>query len=206
VHYAPADGSAKVPGDYTAANGDLTFNPGQTSKTVTVVIQGDLVNEANETFTVNLTNSTGVAIGVGQGIGSIKDNDPLPQLSISNAPARIEGNANSRNDSFIITLTGATERKVTVHYATADNTATASSDYTAKSGTITFLPGQTSKTVAVAILGDLTVESDETFFVNLTSATNASIVDGQGVGTITNDDGITLNGASNPEGTSSVAL
>jgi hypothetical protein len=75
-----------------------------------------------------------------------------------------------------------------VTYTTADGTATAGSDYTPASGPVTFLPGQTSRPVSVPVLGDDVVEADETFQVNLSSPTNATIGDGQGIGTITNDD------------------
>src|SRR5207249_1544242 len=78
---------------------------------------------------------------------------------------------------------------VTVQYATADDTATtADADYVAAAGTVTFLPGQTSQTVTVNVVGDTKFEPDETFFVNLSGASNATIADGQGVGTIDNDD------------------
>jgi len=77
---------------------------------------------------------------------------------------------------------------VTVNYATADGTATAGSDYTAKSGSVTFTAGATSRTITVSILGDRTPEPNETFFVNLSSPVNTTIANGQGVGTILNDD------------------
>lgn len=75
-----------------------------------------------------------------------------------------------------------------VPYATANGTALAGSDYTATSGTLTFSASQTSKTVTVSVLGNTTVEANETFTVNLSGATGATIFDGQGVGTILNDD------------------
>jgi hypothetical protein len=82
---------------------------------------------------------------------------------------------------------------VTVQYATADGTATAAGqDYVATSGTLTFQPGQTSKTVTVSVRGDRTQEADETFFLKLANSQGATIADGQGLGTIQNDDGGTL--------------
>ncbi len=97
---------------------------------------------------------------------------------------------------------------MTVDFATANGTATAPSDYTANSGTVTFAPGVTSQTVTVQVNGDTTVEPNETFNVNLTNATgNATIADAQGVGTIVNDDqprrsNITINDVSHSEGNS----
>jgi hypothetical protein len=88
-----------------------------------------------------------------------------------------------------------------VAFASADGTATAASgDYIAASGTVTFNPGETNKTVTVLVNGDASFESDETFFVNLLNSTNAIIADAQGTGTITNDDA-----ANTPTGTDVVA-
>lgn len=78
-------------------------------------------------------------------------------------------------------------QSVTVNYATANGVANSTSDYTAKSGTLTFAAGQTSKTISVAIKGDTTIESNETLFVLLSGATNASIGRTSGVGTNKDD-------------------
>jgi uncharacterized protein (TIGR03437 family) len=75
-----------------------------------------------------------------------------------------------------------------VNYATADNTAHAGSDYVNASGTLTFTPGQTSQTISIGINGDVLNEETVSFNVNLTSPTNATISDSQGVGTIVDDD------------------
>jgi chitinase len=100
-----------------------------------------------------------------------------------------EGNAGQSAFRFIISLDRAQSSPVTVGFATANGTATAPSDYTAASGTVTFAPGETAKPVTVEVNGDTTVEPDETFGVNLTNATaNATIADGQAMGTIVNDD------------------
>ena len=77
---------------------------------------------------------------------------------------------------------------MTVHFATAVGTATAGSDYQPASGTLVFAPGETTKTVTVPIVGDTLAESDETFFLNLSSPTNATLADGQAVGSIVNDE------------------
>jgi hypothetical protein len=77
---------------------------------------------------------------------------------------------------------------VSVHFATANGTARAGSDYNATSGTLTFAPGQTRKTVTVFVRGDTVRELDETFFVNLSSPLNAAIARRQGRGLIKNDD------------------
>ena len=91
-----------------------------------------------------------------------------------------EGNTGTVNATFTVTLSAASTATVTVHYATADGTATAGSDYTAASGTVTIPAGQTSATITVAVNGDRLAEPTETFAVNLSAATNATIADGQG--------------------------
>jgi len=187
VDFATADGTARAPADYQANSGTLTFNPGALTKTITVLINGDTLDEPGETFFVNLSNAGNAAILDSQGQGTINDNDPAPTLSINDVSVP-EGDSGATNATFTVLLSNASGQTVTVSYATADHTATAGSDYQSTSGSLTFSPGETSKTIAVTINGDTTFEPGETFFVNLSSPTNASISDNQGNGTITNDD------------------
>ncbi len=189
VDYTTSNGSATAGSDYVAATGTVTFIPGQTVATFPVTINGDLADEADETFTVTLSNPQNAAIDDGTGQGTITDDDPLPQLSIDNVSVT-EGDSGSVNANFTVSLTGLTNRTVTVAYATANGTAIAPGDYTPASGTLTFTPGQTSQPVTVGVSGDTTGEANETFFVNLTAPTNAGIVDNQGLGTIVDDDGL----------------
>jgi Calx-beta domain-containing protein/glycosyl hydrolase family 99 len=111
----------------------------------------------------------------------------LPALSITDVGVT-EGNSGTANANFTVSLSAASSNPVTVFYTTADGTATAPGDYTPTTGLLTFAPNETSKTVAVPVVGDAAVESNETFSVNLSNASNATIADAQGVGTITNDD------------------
>ncbi len=111
-----------------------------------------------------------------------------PRVSVGDV-AREEGNAGTTTFAFEVALSSPSSQTVTVDYATADGSATAAgSDYTTTSGTVTFAPGETSKTVTVLVRGDIVVEPDEDLFVNLSGAVNAAIADGQGKGTIQNDD------------------
>jgi Calx-beta domain/Beta-propeller repeat len=113
---------------------------------------------------------------------------PAPLTLSINDVSIIEGNTGTANAIFTVSLADISTQTVTVSYATSDGTATAGSDYASISGTLTFAPGQTSQTVTVPINGDVLVEPNETFFVNLSNPTIATIARGQGVGTILDDD------------------
>ena len=113
---------------------------------------------------------------------------PVPELSVADL-SLVEGNLGVSTAMFTVSLSPASAQVVTVGFATADGTATvAGSDYGAATGTLTFNPGETSKTVAVLINGDTVIEPDESFTVSLASAVGAPVSDGQATGTITNDD------------------
>ncbi|MFO0823880.1 MAG: putative Ig domain-containing protein [Gemmataceae bacterium] len=142
--------------------------------------------EANETFALNLSGATNASISDAQAVGTIT-NDDSTAIAIGDTSVT-EGNSGTKPLNFTVTLTAPSDFPVTVNYATADGTALAASDYVAASGTVTFNTGETSKTISITINGDTTVEVDETFALNLSGATNASISDAQAVGTITNDD------------------
>ncbi|WP_305791096.1 Calx-beta domain-containing protein, partial [Dolichospermum sp. UHCC 0352] len=118
---------------------------------------------------------------------TITDNDGLPTLSINDVTIT-EGNSGTTNAVFTVTRSGTASQPITVNYATANGTATAGSDFTNTTGTLTFATNETTKTITILILGDTSVEGNETFFVNLSNATNATIADTQGQGTINNDD------------------
>lgn len=110
----------------------------------------------------------------------------LPTIKVSDVSVT-EGNAGTKLANFTITR-GAGAGTSSVNYATANGTAVAPGDYTAKSGTVSFASGETTKTVGVVVKGDVAVEPNETFFLNLTAPTNATLIDAQGRATITNDD------------------
>ena len=100
-----------------------------------------------------------------------------------------EGHTGTRTATFTVTLSTASSEPVTVAFATANGTATAGSDYQAASGTVTFAPGETTQTVTVTVNGDRVGEPNETFMVNLSGATGGAVItDGQGVGTIVDDE------------------
>ena len=197
VNYATANGTATAGTDYTALPPTtLTFNPGETSKTITVPVNGDNQVELNETFFLNLSNlqanGSNVILADNQGQGTIT-NDDSASIAISDVTIT-EGNSGTTNAVFTVTLSNAVDTAVTVNYATANGTATTTdNDYTAIAATpLIFNAGETSKTITVAVNGDNQVESNETFFVNLsnlqTNGRNVTLADNQGQGTILNDD------------------
>jgi subtilisin family serine protease len=204
VTYATTNSTASAGSDYLAASGTLQFAPGQVSQTITTILLNDLRNEIDERFLVNLSNPAGAILADSQGAATIVDNDPLPVVSLSDATVS-EGNAGTKNLAFTVTLSAASGKSVTVQYSTSDGTAAAGSDYTAKSGTLTFLPGAISQVVNVSILGDTAAELDETVLLTLTSATNATLSNSEGQGTVLDDDMLSISDAAIVEGDNGVS-
>src|SRR5207249_2306332 len=176
--------------DYTLAAGTLTFVPGATTQNVSIAVVNDTLNEDDETIQVALSSPTNATMGaIATHTYTILDDDPLPSLSINNVTVT-EGNSGTTNANFTVTLSAASGRTVTVNYATADVTATAPSAYVAiPTTTLTFNPAQTTKTTTVPVNGDTVDEADETFAVNLSNPTNATLSTATGTGTIVDDDG-----------------
>ncbi len=237
VTVSTVNGSAVAPGDYVAISGlVVTFNPGETTKTVTVTINGDVIFETDETFTLQvIANSSDVVSdppngGDPIGLGIIQNNcvggDPAPTFAIDNV-IRPEGNVDPLNPgattpfSFRITRTGATELPSNVSFATVDplNQAvggaacTAGVDYITQTGTVSFTAaGLNFRDVVIQVCPDANFEQNETFFVDISNATNGTIpaIGARGTGTIQNDDGlnftvdhVTGNEGNNPGATTS---
>ena len=193
VNYAAMNGTATAGADYTAASGTLSFANGDTSKTFVIPILNDSLNEPNETITLVLSNVTvNALLGTpGTAVLTIVDDDSPPSISINDMGVA-EGNSGTTSATFNVSLSAASGQTISVNFATANGAATAGSDYVAASGTLTFNPGQTTNFITVAVNGDTTNEPDETFFVNLSTPTNATSKRAKGTGTILNDDGPTL--------------
>jgi YD repeat-containing protein len=181
VSYATANGSALAGSDYTSTSGTLSFAPSDVTKTFTVPVLNDSGYEGDEAFQVNLSAPTaGATLGNSSATITINDNEPPPVFSIGGSGQReIDGSI-----SFLITKTGQSDVPSTVSYSTADNTASAPSDYTASSGTVSFNATETGKFISIPIRQDGTYEGgNETFTVNLTSATGATISSSAGAAT-----------------------
>ena len=189
VNYGTSNGTAAAGLDYTSTSGTLTFAPGETVKPILVDLINDNLVEPNETFFVDLSgvSSSAVALGTSRATGTIV-NDDSTQISINDVAAL----ENAGTFRFTVSLSRPSASTVTVRVATANGTARSgkSGDYNAISGTLSFAPGVVSQTVSVTVRNDTTVEPNETFFVNLSSASGATIADSQGIGTILNEDGV----------------
>lgn len=199
VQYATSDGTATNGSDYNGASGTLTFVPGDAEETFTFQVLDDVVDEADETVILTLSNPIGAILGdPSTAPFIIEDNDAAPTVTIDD-PSAAEGSPLT----FTLTLSNPSSSDVTVTYSTADGTATAA-DYTAQSSTATITAGNLSTTISVPTTADGTSEPDETLVVNLTGATNATITDNQGTGTILDGSqpSVTIDDPSATEGSS----
>jgi hypothetical protein len=187
AQFATADETATAPSDYQARSGTVTFAPGDTLETLVVSVNGDLLNEADETFLVNLTNPVGATIEDSEGRGTITNDDPLPSLAVSDVTVG-EGDAGTAAANFTVALSAPSGRTVTVAYATADGTAVAPVDYASTGGTLTFTPPATTQPVSVTVNGDSLDELFESFTLNLSGPTNAVLGDAQAQGVIADDE------------------
>src|SRR5262249_20874762 len=162
--------------------GTVTFDPGETSKTVHVTVNGDTTFESDEGLSVTLTDPVNAGLADDAATGTIQNDDAVPSVSIDDQSTN-EGDAGGSTLTLHVSLSNPSDQTITVDYTTNDDTATvADADYDAASGTVTFLPGDTTGTVDVTVLGDTAHEADEDFTVDLSSPSNATIADDQGMG------------------------
>lgn len=181
VNYASIDSTADRFGDYVSASGTLSFAPGETAKTVRVNLRSDTTAEAFESFFVQLSSPTNATIAQALGMINVVDNDTLvatPELYVRDVVVdEKQGTA-----TFAVTLGNvrgtASGGSVSVDYRTADLGALAGSDYTSRTGTLTFAPGEVVKTVTVPLLDDGVAEGIERFSLLLSNPLNATLGDG----------------------------
>ena len=102
----------------------------------------------------------------------------------------VEGDVGTTNAVFSLALNAPSAQTVTVAYSTTNGTAVAGIDYVATSGVVTFAPGVTNQTIAVPVIGDIEIESNVVFYVQLSNPTNGTLLRAQAVGTIINDEGL----------------
>ena len=180
----------------------VTVPAGRTGTTFEVPTRNDRRAEPGGDITATLEAGADYALGgAASATVAVSDDDggsaPAPvEPSVTVADARVT-EADGVTLYFTVTLDQAAQETVTVDYATADGTATAGEDYTAASGTLTFAPGETVKTVSVAVLDDLYNEGEETLTLRLSNPVGLRIADGEATGTIVNTDPLPLPGTGN---------
>ena len=164
--------------------------------TFSVALEADKLTEGAETLVAKVSSASVAVLATAMGVvinDTSTSNSTVPVIALSSSTAAItEGNSASQPLTFTVTLSAASASTVTVNYATANGTATAGSDYIPSSGVLsvlTFAPGETSKTVAVSVLGDTVAEANETFTLNLSSPSGATLgAISSATATIINDD------------------
>ncbi|MCC7358801.1 MAG: hypothetical protein IT317_04960 [Anaerolineales bacterium] len=171
VGVATSPGTAGA-ADYMPLSTTVTFAPGEVSRTVTVTLTNDALDESNETFTAALSAPTNAALGVPAVMTvTIADDDAAPSVRLSSPVYTATESAGSA--PITLTLSAASGLTVTVVLTTSNGTALAGSDYTPLTVTLTFTPGAVSRTAAVVLLNDATAEPDETLRLGLSAAVNA---------------------------------
>lgn len=191
VSYGTVQGTATQGSDFLGTAGTLVFAPGELSKTITVEVNGDTTTEATEQFIVQLFSPINAVLSDAQGVGTILNDDAIVTFADVDIA---EGDSGTATATFNVVLSNGTSQEIQLGYQTADVTATAGlaalgGDYLEANGTLTFAPGETSKSFTVTINGDTTVESFETFAANLTLVSGSvQLPDPQAIGTIQNDD------------------
>lgn len=174
VQYQTWAGTATAGSDYLSAGGVLNFTPGQTERLVTITIIDDALDEADETFSLNLVNPINVNLGdPAQAVVTISDNDAPPQLMFTDANFTIIENEGAA--VIQVALDAPSGLSVSVTYTASDGTATAGEDYTAVSGVLTWPPGTVIQTFNVPILDDGLEESAETVMLALSAPVNAGL-------------------------------
>jgi hypothetical protein len=194
VSYSRSNGTATLGSDYEATFGVLTFAPGETTKTVRIQIVNNTAVEAFETFFFTLASATNATIAKSFAEIGIVDNDTVsasPAISVRDVVV----DEKAGTATFYVMLGGpdgtASGNVVTVDYTTTNDSATAG-DFGGITGTITFAPGETLKAITVDITDDALAEGAERFFLDLSSPTNATIVDGRGVAVIGANDAVAV--------------
>jgi hypothetical protein len=199
VSWVTGPGTALGDVDFIVVSGSVTFAPGETSKTIIISVLGDLLDEADETFSVQLSEITGPAtIDDGMGIVTIVDDDDATPPPPADVEMSIDDFSFTEKDKKTTTIritvnlsTAATEQ-ITVDYVTVQSgDATQGLDYEYASGTLTFDAGQTSATISVQIINDKLLEGDETFTVVLSNVSSgATIIDNTAIVTIIDDESL----------------
>jgi parallel beta-helix repeat protein len=187
VQYTTSNGTAAAGSDYTTASGALTFGTGETSKTFTVLIANDALLEGNESINLTLSNPTGGATLGAQATAvlTVTDDEAAQPGVLQFSAASYSVNENGATATITVTRTGGSNVAVNVNYATSNGSATAGADYTAKTGTLSFAVGETSKTFTVSITNDALLEGNEAINLTLSSPTGGAALGAQSTAVLT---------------------
>ena len=191
LNYTTSDLTATAGVDYEAKTGTLVIPAGSLVGTITINGYGDTTVENDEQFKVLLSNiSSNAVLQNATGTATIKTDDFLATTITSTDTSVLEGNRGSSGMDFTLTRSGNLDVTSSVFVYTDDTNGTATEwdDYRGDYGTVTFQPGETTKTVRIKVYGDKQVESDETFKLVLAYPTNAQLAVDSVIGTILNDD------------------
>ncbi len=178
VAYSTVNGSAVAGSDYTTTSGTLQFTAGLTSKTITIPLLKDTIVEGNENFSVQLSNPSGVQLGkVTASTVTITDDDVAGSFSFS---AATYSGTEGGTASIMVKRTGGNASGITVQFTMTGGTATSGVDYSNATQTLTFGATETSKTITVGLIQDITTEATETVNLFLTSPSNGGTIGTQG--------------------------
>ena len=194
VGWKTTNGSAKSGSDYTSATGTVTFPAGSTSRTIAVTILGDTAVEAKEVFYVDLSAPSGATIADARGTGSIQNDDGAGTIAFSTSSYQRTENGGAA--TITVKRSGGLAGGMTVGYSTADGTASAGSDYTAASGTVTFGAGVESASFQVPITNDALDEINETVNLSLSNPAGGAVLGTRRIAVLSivdNDSGGVLN-------------
>ncbi len=190
VNYTTESDTAVAPADFVPAQGTLRFPAGETQGTITVEVVGDELVEPDETLRVRLSTPVNGTIERDTGTGTIENDDndpPPPKLSVDDAKVE-EGNSGTSPLTFIVTLSEAISKDVTVRFVTGGGSAQPGEDYQPRDEILIIPAGETQVKVAVLVNGDVDFEADESLIVQLSEPHNANLDKDRGTGVILNDD------------------
>lgn len=174
IAYATSNGTAIAGTDYTETSGTVSFSSGDTTKTIEVPVIGNEDVQASRTLMLSLSGASGATLKRATAIGTIIDDDHARQINIDDASAyRADGHL-----TFKLTLDSASGRDVSVNFATQDGTAKAGTDYTAKSGLVTFAAGAMEQSIEVDTINNGSTAGTLSFKLLLSSPVNAVLASG----------------------------
>jgi Calx-beta domain-containing protein len=189
VEAATGSGTAGINTDFQGVSRMLMFAPGEQSKTFSVSVIGDNLFEGNETFRVVLRDPVNALLADSEGVCTIIDDEQQPTLSINDISV-VEGDSGTREAVFTVSLSGPSSVTVGFILGVTNGTALEEQDFLGGGGGALIPAGSTTTTISILVLGDTITEPNETFFLNIESADNATISDGQAMATIIDDESL----------------